>query len=101
MLRATLLIFFVVIIVSMMIVFGNWSTPVQANNIEVGISTPTVTPIITVTDIPGEVASSEQQEEIESIIQEYFEVRYHALSVLDSRSFQQNGFGNFIVDKEI
>ncbi|MEW6400404.1 MAG: amidase domain-containing protein [Chloroflexota bacterium] len=96
MIKPKLFIFAVVALASVMLVLGNWVTPVQANNTGIGTPTPTGTPIIPVTDIPGEAASAEQQEEIKSVIQAYFETRYRALSVSDSGDFQQKGFGNLV-----
>jgi len=81
----------------MLLVLGNWVTPVQANNAGIGTPIPTGTPV-TVTEIPGEAASAEQQKELKSVIQSYVEIRYRALTVSDSGDFKQNGFGDLISD---
>ncbi|MCD4802163.1 MAG: hypothetical protein K8R16_04405 [Anaerolineales bacterium] len=39
-----------------------------------------------------------QQEEIKSVIQEYFEIHYQALSVSPPANFQETGFGNLVSD---
>lgn len=57
--------------------------------------TPTNMPA-TASGSQGETASVEQQEEIKSFIQSYFEIRYRALSVANSDDFKQHGFGNLV-----
>ena len=39
-----------------------------------------------------------QQEEIKSVIQEYFEIHYQSLSVSPPANFQETGFGNLVSD---
>ena len=41
-------------------------------------------------------AQAEQQEEIKSVIQAYFDLRYQALSVSPPEDFQANGFGDLV-----
>ncbi|MBI5840759.1 MAG: amidase domain-containing protein [Chloroflexi bacterium] len=82
--------FIAVIVVAMLLVVGNWAVPVQANN--AGIATPTATGTpATQPDNPGITASVEQQEELKSIIQSYFAIRYRAFNTL-----QLDGFGDLV-----
>ncbi len=40
-----------------------------------------------------------QQEEIKSVIQEYFDIHYRALSVSPPADFQETGFGDLVSDR--
>ncbi|HQV92959.1 MAG TPA: amidase domain-containing protein [Anaerolineales bacterium] len=82
--------FVIMSLVAMLLIVGNWVTPVQANS--TGIVTPTGTPTTGVVSL-RESASVEQQEELKSVIYAYFDIRYQALSVSQSVNFQVNGFG--------
>ncbi len=85
----------VVVMMVIILIVGNWVMPVQANTTGIGTPVPTGTPLVT-PNTPGNVVSAEQQEELKSAIQSYFEIRYRALSVLYSDDFKKNGFGNLI-----
>ena len=57
--------FVIMSLVAMLLIVGNWVTPVQANS--TGIVTPTGTPTTGVVSL-RESASVEQQEELKSVI---------------------------------
>lgn len=88
--------FIYAVTMSTIIIFmlGTWVKPAQANAIQIG--TPTNTS--SVVSGSGVVPSVDEQEALKSLIRSYVELRYHALSVSDSRDFRQNGFGNLISD---
>ncbi len=59
---------------------------------------PTGTPIVQPKS--GELASVEQQAELKSVIQSYFEIRYSALSVSQPDGFKLDGFGDLVSNRE-
>ena len=74
--------FFMVIVIALVLTISNWATPAQATStgmIDV-TPTPTRTPVGE-PDALGETPSVEQQEELKSIVQSYFEIRYSSLSI--------------------
>ena len=89
---------FIIVMMVIMLIVGNWVIPVQANTTGISTLVPTGTPFVT-PNTPGNVASAEQQEELKSTVQSYFEIRYRALSVLYSDDFKKNGFGNLVSDR--
>ena len=81
-----------------LLIFGSRAASAQATR--TGIINATPTPTNTPTegsDIPGEIPSEEEQEEIKAVVREYVDVRYRALSVSDAEDFIQNGFGDLIL----
>ena len=68
--------FFTVILIAILIVFGNSISNVKASN--VGIVTPTPTGMPSTETGTYETVSIEQQEELKAVIQSYFEIRYQA-----------------------
>ena len=89
--------FAVAIVVAILLVVGNWTTPVQANRGNIVTATPTGTPL-TDPDSQGEPVSLEQQEELKAVIQAYFEIRYNALSILQPYGFRLDSFGDLVSD---
>jgi hypothetical protein len=65
----------VAIMIVSLLIFGKLARPVQANSVSVITPTPTGTPISD-PSYEGESISAEQQEELKSVIQAYFEIRY-------------------------
>jgi len=84
------LIYFGLIVFSILLVIGNWVTPVQANNANINTPMPTGTPIVQ-PEGGGEPVSPEQQTELKNVIQSYFDIRYRAFSAL-----QLNEFGDLV-----
>ena len=68
----------------MLLVIGSWVTSTQATSTVImeATLTPTSTPAITGTDIPGEIPSAEVQQELKDVVQSYVELRYRALNML-------------------
>jgi len=89
-----------VITASMILILGTWATSAQATSIGILDVTPVPTGTLAVTLATpiGEVPSPEEQEELKAVVQSYAELRYQALSVADSESFEKNGFGDLISD---
>lgn len=92
---------FFAIIVATFIVMSSKSASAHANTILIGTPVPTNTPINDLINIEGEVASSEEQEELKSVIQSYVELRYRTLSLLESSNSQKDKFGYLISDMAI
>ncbi len=90
--------FIVAMLAAILLVVGNWVTPVQANNAGIVTQIPTGTPI-TDPNGQGEAISVEEQEELKTAIQAYFEMRYRALSASRLYSFQPDGFGDLVSDE--
>jgi len=89
--------FVAVIAVVILLFAGNRPIPAQAN---IGIVTPTPTGTpATESRNQNESASSDTQEEIKSVIQSYFEIRYRALSASQPDNFQLTGFGDLVSDQ--
>lgn len=97
MIKTKYLVFGMAMATIILLVAGRRVTTVQANNAESATPTPTNLPTIDVSS-QVEAASTEQQEEMKSVIQSYFEIRYRALSVAHSDDFKQDGFGNLVSD---
>ncbi len=81
-------VFIAVIVIAILLFLGNLSIPVQANREITATGTPIAQP-----DSPGMTVSLEQQEELKSVIQSYFEIRYRVFT-----SLQLDGFGNLVSD---
>lgn len=79
----------------MLFILGNWVTSAEATSTRTVDATPVPT-IMPMETPPGVVPSAEEQQVLKAIVQSYIEVRYRAISVLDSEDFKQNSFGNLI-----
>jgi hypothetical protein len=91
--------FLVATVIVSLLTISNWVTPAQATNTTITDATPTPTEMpFEDSDMQGEVPSAEEQEELKSIVQSYFETRYQALSTSRSEDFKQNGFSNLVSD---
>lgn len=88
-------VFVAVLVVAILLVVGDWVTPVQANNGNIITTTPTST-LITDPNGQGEPISEEQQKELKVVIQAYIEIRYSALSSSHPYGFRLDGFGNLV-----
>lgn len=88
-----------VIVMAILLFVGNWAIPVQAHSGNIITPTPTGTPH-TPPSGQGKPVSPEQQEELKSVIQSYFEIRYRALSTSQPDGFKLDGFGNLVSDRE-
>lgn len=82
-----------------LITFGDWVTSAQANTTKIIDTTPTPisTPVIN-PDTPGEIPSPKEQEEIKGVVQQYFEIRYQALSVSMSKDFKESSLDSLFSD---
>ena len=86
-----------IILIALFFITGKWTMMAEATNINMNIGTPTPTSTaIKEPEVIGEIPSIEQQEELKTVIQSYFDIRYRALSVPDSGDFKQNGFGSLV-----
>ncbi len=90
--------FVVVVVISIMLVFGNLTIPAQANNANIVTITPTGTPSTNPSG-EGEPISAKDQEELKAVIQAYFEIRYSVLSILQPYGFRPFGFGALVSDE--
>ncbi len=81
-------VFIAVIVIAILLLVGKWSIPVQANREITATGTPIAQP-----DSLGMPVSVEQQEELKSVIQSYFEIRYRVFT-----SLQLDGFGDLVSD---
>lgn len=93
--------FFMAIVIASMLIISNWTTPAQATRAS---QQGNVTPIPTSTPVdepvtPGETPSVEQQEELKSVIQSYFDIRYSALSASHQHGFRLDGFGGLVSEE--
>jgi hypothetical protein len=99
---STISLFIILILTSCMSAVGSTSTetPFQPDTFT-HVQASTLTPVLatglppqpTITPNPTQ---AKQQERIKSVIKEYFEIRYRALSVPRLADFQQNGFGDLV-----
>jgi hypothetical protein len=87
-----------VIVFAILLVAGNFATPVSATNSIGVISTPTSTSSAGEPSSLRETTSVELQDELKSVIQAYFELRYQALSASQPDGFRLDGFGDLVSD---
>ena len=97
MIKSNYFVIVVVIVIVTLLIVGNLVIPVQANSECILTPTPTGTPFADPNN-QSETISTEQQEELKSVIQAYFEIRYQALSASQPNLFQLNGFDDQVSD---
>ena len=80
----------IVFVVALIILFisGDWATSARATEVSAFdfAPTPTGTPFGTPATPSGKVPSLKEQEQIKSVVQEYFDIRYRALSASEFSS---------------